>query len=33
MAARSHPCAFSISGTNCVHEYWMFDAATMHATP
>jgi hypothetical protein len=33
MAARSQPCASWISGTNCVHEYWMFDAATMQATP
>ena len=33
MAARSQPCVFWISGTNCVQEYWMFDAATMQATP
>src|SRR5687768_7735207 len=31
--ALDQPCAACISGTNRVHEYWKFDAATMQPTP
>ena len=31
--ALAQPCASWISGTNRVHEYWKFDAATMQPTP
>lgn len=33
IAARSQPYAFRISGTNCVQEYWMFEAAAIQAMP
>jgi hypothetical protein len=33
IAARSQPCACRISGTNCVQEYWMFEAATIQTMP
>src|SRR5688572_22044690 len=31
--ALAQPCASWISGTNRVHEYWKFDAATMQPMP